>query len=359
VDLTVAEAAEAVAGVVAVVEVQGDETREPSETETDFPMNSISHHSKCVNCLLVWPLLSAAILWPAAINRVNGAAIGKTFASPDDAVRALIKAVNSRDTNALAAIFGPAVEEIRSPDPVQAQNEVAEFAERLNSSNHIEHASKDRCILEVGDDQYPFAIPIAQKGGSWYFDTEAGKEELINRRIGRNELDTLKSVRAYVDAQREYASKDRDGDQVLEYAQKIISTPGQKDGLYWQADADNGDGDESPLGPVFAEAQSEGYLKGTREENQHQAFHGYYFKILTEQGKHAPGGAYNYIINGNMIGGFALVAWPADYDDTGIMTFIVNQQGKVYQKDLGDKTDEIAKNMKAYDPDPTWKPSKE
>jgi Protein of unknown function (DUF2950) len=148
-------------------------------------------------------------------------------------------------------------------------------------------------------------------------------------------------VRAYVDAQRDYASKDRDGDEVLEYAQKIISTPGKQDGLYWPVDND-ANGEESPLGPVFAEAQSEGYLKGPRNENERQPFHGYFFKILTEQGKHAPGGA-----------------WPADYGDLGVMTFIVNQQGKVYQKDLGEKTDEIVKNMKAYDPDPTWKPSRD
>lgn len=271
---------------------------------------------------------------------------------------ALKKAVNSRDTNALTAIFGPAVEEVRSPDPVEAENEVTDFAEKLNASNHIARAEGGRCILEVGRDRYPFAIPIAQKGGSWYFDTEAGKEELINRRVGRNELDALKSVRVYVDAQREYAGKDRDGDAVLEYAQKIISTPGKEDGLYWPAD-DDSNGQESPLGPVFAEAQNEGYLKGPRSENERQPFHGYFFKVLTEQGKRAPGGAYNYIINGNMIGGFGLVAWPAGYGDTGIMTFVVNQQGKVYQKDLGQKTDEIAKNMKAYDPDQSWKVSRE
>jgi hypothetical protein len=326
--------------------------------EQGFPMNSISRYSKGFKHLFVSPLLSAAALWLAADFSVNAAAIGKTFASPEEAVGALKKAVNSRDTNALAAIFGPAVEEIKSSDPVDAQNELAEFAEKLNASNHIAHASNDKFILEVGEDRYPFAIPIAQKGGSWYFDTEAGKDELINRRVGRNELEALNSVRAYVDAQREYASKDRDGDEVLEYAQKIISTQGKQDGLYWPVD-DDPNGAESPLGPVFAEAQNEGYLKGPRNENERQPFHGYYFKILTEQGKHAPGGAYNYIINGNMIAGFGLVAWPADYGDLGIMTFIVNQQGRVYQKDLGEKTDEIAENMKAYDPDATWKPSRE
>jgi hypothetical protein len=321
-------------------------------------MNSISHYFKCIRSLFLTPLLPVTALWLAMALSMNGATMGKTFASPEDAVGALKKAVNSRDTNALAAIFGHAAEEVRSPDPVDAQNELEEFAEKLNASNHIEKADGGRYILEVGRDQYPFAIPIAQKGGSWYFDTEAGKEELINRRIGRNELDALKSVRAYVDGQREYASKDRDGDQVLEYAQKIISTPGNEDGLYWAAD-EHPDGDESPLGPLFAEAQNEGYLNGSRNENERQPFHGYYFKILTEQGKHAPGGAYNYIINGNMIGGFGLVAWPADYGDSGIMTFVVNQQGKVYQKDLGEKTDELVKNMKAYDPDPTWKVSRE
>jgi hypothetical protein len=321
-------------------------------------MKSISRCSKCLNGLFLSPLFAAMALWMAMALSTNGATIGKTFASPEDAVGALKKAVNNRDTNALAAIFGPAVEEIRSPDPVEAQNEVTEFAEKLNASNHIERADGGRYILEIGEDRYPFAIPIAQKGGSWYFDTEAGKEELVNRRVGRNELEALKSVRAYVDAQRDYASKDRDGDEVLEYAQKIISTPGKEDGLYWAAD-DDPNGEESPLGPVFAEAQNEGYLKGPRNENERQPFHGYFFKILTEQGKHAPGGAYNYIINGNMIGGFGLVAWPADYSDSGVMTFMVNQQGKVYQKDLGEKTDEIVKNMKAYDADPTWKLSRE
>jgi hypothetical protein len=321
-------------------------------------MNSNSRNYRSFKYLVVSPLLSAMALWLGGVFCANGAAIGKTFASPEDAVGALKKAVNTRDTNALAAIFGPAVEEVRSSDPVDAQNELTEFAEKLNASNHIDHASNGKCILEVGDDRYPFAIPIAQKGGSWYFDTDAGKEELINRRVGRNELETLKSVRAYVDAQRDYASKDRDGDEVLEYAQKIISTPGREDGLYWAAD-DDPQGEESPLGPVFAETQNEGYLKGPRNENERQPFHGYFFKILTEQGKHAPGGAYSYLINGNMIGGFALVAWPADYGDSGVMTFIVNQQGKVYQKDLGEKTEQIAENMKAYEPDPTWKLSRE
>lgn len=292
-------------------------------------------------------LFSAAFAFSA-----SGAAMGKSFRSPEEALGALSTAVNSRDTNALAAIFGPNFDEIISPDPVQAENELAEFRDSLNRSNRLEQLEANRVILETGEDQFPFPIPIVHTNNAWLFDTDAGKDEIINRRIGRNELDAIKSVRAYVDAQREYASKDRDGDQVLEYAQKIISTPGTKDGLYWPLELD---GEESPLGPVFAEAQSAGYLKQPRSEGQPRPFHGYLFRILTEQGKHAPGGAYNYIINGNMIAGFGLVAWPSEYGDSGVMTFIINQQGKVYQKDLGKDTDAIARKMKAYDPDRSWK----
>jgi hypothetical protein len=195
-------------------------------------------------------------------------------------------------------------------------------------------------------------VPLVEKSGRWFFDTEAGAEELINRRIGRNELAVLDAVRTYVEAQREYAMLDRDGDEVLEYAQRFGSSEGTKDGLYWPLDLD---GSMSPLGPLVAEAQVVGYRKPT--DGSQQPFHGYYFRILTRQGKHAPGGAYDYVINGNMIGGFALVAWPAEYDETGVMTFIVNQQGRVYQKDLGERTARIAGSMKTYDPDDTWCPS--
>lgn len=183
-------------------------------------------------------------------------------------------------------------------------------------------------------------------------DVEAGEDELLSRHIGRNELATLEVVGAYVDAQREYASRDRDGDEVLEYAQKFISSPGLKDGLYWRPDLD---GEISPFGPLAAQAAALGYRgKVKKGETARQPFHGYLFKVLTRQAKSAPGGKYNYIINGNMIGGFALVAWPAKYDESGIMTFIINQQGRVYQKDLGEKTAKIAAAMKEYNPDKTW-----
>lgn len=298
----------------------------------------------------------AGVLWLTSPLGLNGAAMGKSFLSPDDAVRALSAAVKNRDSNALAAIFGPTLSELKSPDQVEAQNELATFDARLNASNHIERADNGRCILEIGEDRWPFAIPIVKTANGWCFDTQAGKDELLNRRIGGNELQALASLRAAAQAQREYASRDRDGDEVLEYAQEIASTPGKKDGLYWSQDID---GEVSPLGPAFAEARQEGYLKEGKKDDTPQAFHGYFFKILTRQGSHAPGGAYDYIINGNMIGGFAFVAWPAKYGVSGMMTFIINQQGKVYQKDLGSATDSVVQKMVAYDPDRGWSPCRD
>jgi hypothetical protein len=211
-------------------------------------------------------------------------------------------------------------------------------------------------ILEVGNDLWPFPVPMVKTNGVWFFDTEVGKDELLNRRIGKNELETLPTVRAYVDAQREYASIDHDGDGVLEFAQRLVSSPGKEDGLYWPPEFDE---EESPLGPMVAFAQAEGYSPELHDvdEVQRGPYHGYLFKILTRQGEHALGGKYNYVINGHMIAGFALVAWPADYGQSGIMTFIVNQQGRVYQKDLGENTAKIVQKMSAYDPDKSWQVS--
>ncbi|HTL57730.1 MAG TPA: DUF2950 domain-containing protein [Candidatus Limnocylindrales bacterium] len=281
----------------------------------------------------------------------------KTFATPEAAVQSLIALVKAPDPEGLRTLFGPAVEELENPDRVQATNEFSAFAAALDQKFEIVRESNSRCVLEVGADSWPFPIPIAQRDGRWFFDTAGGKEELLNRRIGRNELAVLEVMRAYVDAQRDYASRDRDGDEVLEYAQKLSSTPGTQDGLHWSLEAW---GEVSPLGPLVAQAQGEGYhLDDAQNQEPPQAFHGYYFKILTRQGSHAPGGKYNYIINGNMIGGFALVAWPAEYGDSGVMTFIVNQQGSVWQKDLGSKTGKLARKMTEYDPDKSWQRSRD
>lgn len=243
-----------------------------------------------------------------------------------------------------------------NPDRVQAINEHREFVSALNETNRIIHQSDSRCVLEVGKDFWPFPVPLVKRDGAWIFDTEAGKEELLNRRIGRNELSTLGTMRAYVQAQREYATKDRDGDEVNEFAQRFASAPGRKDGLYWSPDLD---GEISPLGPLVAEAYTEGYARSREAGAGPEPFHGYLFKVITRQGRSAPGGKYDYVINGNMIGGFALVAWPAEYGESGIMTFVVNQQGRVYQKDLGPKTAKIAAGMKDYNPDATWTVSRE
>jgi hypothetical protein len=302
------------------------------------------------HALLYRPLiLVLALGLPLAARAAD---IGKTFATPEEAVAALVAAASAKDTNAFRVIFGPVGVEIENPDRVQAANELGLFNAAVNQHQQIVRESEDKCILEVGDNSWPFPVPIVKQNGRWFFDTEAGKDEILNRHIGKNELATLQSVRAYAEAQREYASKDRDGDEVLEYAQHLSSTPGTKDGLYWPPDLD---GEISPLGPFVAQAQNQGYFAASKAQGAaSEPFHGYSFKILTRQGKHAPGGKYDYIINGNMVGGFALVAWPVEYGETGIMTFIVNQQGRVYQKDLGPKTAKIAGTMKAYDPDKTW-----
>ena len=300
---------------------------------------------------VVPPKLVLAFLLGASAA-LSAADTVEMFVTPEEAVAALAVAVGSENSDALRAIFGPAVADLQSPDRVQAANELKSFASALNQTNRLVRESESRCVLELGENFWPFPVPLVKQGDGWFFDTAAGKDELLNRRIGGNELSTLQSVRAYVAAQREYAAEDRDGDQVLEFAQKFRSSAGTQDGLYWPPDLD---GEISPLGPLVAQAQNEGYGTTPREESaEPQPFHGYFFKILTRQAKSAPGGKYDYLINGNMIGGFALVAWPAEYGQSGIMTFIVNQQGRVYQADLGPQTAKVVEKMKAYDPGKGW-----
>jgi hypothetical protein len=274
------------------------------------------------------------------------------FNSPQAAVEALRAAVAARDTNALHAIFGSAAHGLVAGDVVEAAEERGVFLDRLKAKVNLVSETDSKAALELGTDGWPFPIPLVKQDGQWFFDVEAGKEEILNRRVGANELGAMRVCRAYVQAQREYATVDRNGDEVLEYAQHLRSPPGTHDGLYWSTRA----GDElSPLGPLVAQAHVEGYRHQTKILTDEQSpYHGYYFRILTRQGKHAAGGKYNYIINGHMIAGFALVAWPAEWGNTGVMTFIVNQQGKVYQKNLGPKTPSLARAMTAFDPDPSW-----
>jgi hypothetical protein len=280
----------------------------------------------------------------------RGADTERLFTSLEKAVAALAAAAKSGDREAIRGVFGLGADELLNPDVVQATNELAAFNAAFDQAHRLVAESATRQVLEVGTNQWPFPVQLVRQGGAWHFDLAAGRTELLNRRIGRNEYDTLDACRAYVQAQREYASRDRAGDGVLEYAQRIGSTPGSQDGLYWPAEPGQG---SSPFGPLVAAAQAEGY--GTPSTgDERQPFHGYYFKILTRQGRSAPGGKYDFIINGNMIGGFALVAWPASYGETGVMTFVVNQQGRVFQKDLGPKTARLAPAMKEYNPDASW-----
>lgn len=277
----------------------------------------------------------------------------KSFSNPDEAAKSLMEAINSGDNNQLIALFGDQEAELLSSgDEVQDKNNRAEFAALASEKMRVEASNDNKAILHVGKSDWPFPIPLVKKGNIWQFDAEQGRQEILNRRIGRNELSTIAAMRGYVEAQFDYASVDRDNDDVSEYAQKFRSEPGRFDGLFWEAAEGQ---PQSPLGPLFAQAKAEGY-KAKDASEKPSPYHGYYYRILTRQGAHVPGGKYDYIINGNMIAGFGLVAFPAQYGSSGIMTFVVNHQGKVYQKDLGAKTAEIAEKMKEYNPDSTWEP---
>ena len=274
----------------------------------------------------------------------------KTFASAEEAVKALIDAAKAGNQEELIAIFGPAAKDVLSSgDAVEDQTVRERFVRAYESKNALVQDGDAKAVLQIGPHDWPFPIPIVKKNQQWSFDTKKGKEELNNRRIGRNELSTIQTCLAYVDAQREYAANDRDGDGLFEYAHKFISTPGTKDGLYWEAKPGE---EESPFGDLFARATREGYKK---TDNKPTPYHGYYFKILKAQGKNAPGGAYDYVVKGRMIGGFGMVAYPANYGVSGVMTFIVNHDGIVYEKNLGKDTAKTAQAMKTFNPDKTWK----
>jgi len=280
------------------------------------------------------------------------AASQKHFVSPEDALKGLVAAVKAKDKAALDQIFGPSSKDLLSGDAVQDAAESEEFTKHVAEKTSLVKENDSKVIIYLGNENWPYPIPLAKKNGQWFFDTEAGKEEVLNRRIGEDELTAMLVCRTYVKAQREYILKDWDGDGILAYAQKLRSDPGKRNGLFWR----HAQGEAaSPLGELVAQARIEGYKKEkTVFKEQPVPFHGYYFKILTKQGEHVPGGKYDYIINGNMVGGFGLVAFPSNWGKSGVMTFIVNQQGKVYQKNLGPDTMKIAQEMQSYDPDETW-----
>jgi hypothetical protein len=272
--------------------------------------------------------------------------VQKTFASPEDAVTALKAAVESQDSAAMRQLFGPEIHELTTGDRVEDADNRKRFAALLAQSCQLAKESDNQITLEVGPDQWPMPIPLVKANGAWYFDTAAGKEEIINRHIGKDELTAIGVCRAYVAAQLQYAAEVGGG---TRYALKFHSSPGQKDGLYWPAAANER---PSPFGALVAEAHAEGY--GQNPKAGPHPFHGYYFRILTKQGPAAPGGSMDYMSDGRLTGGFALVAYPARWDQSGVMTFIVNQDGKIFQCNLGANTVKIAREMTEYNPDTDW-----
>ncbi len=284
------------------------------------------------------------------VNLVIAASQQKTFITGEDAANAFINALKENNKDELLKIFGADANDLVSSGDEVIDRQRREILVSAYDEQHKLDAEGDKLVLIVGKNDWPFPIPLIKQAEQWVFDTNSGKEEILNRRIGWNELDTIQTMLAVVDAQREYAMKDRDGDGLLEYAQKFKSDPGKKNGLYWETK----EGEEpSPFGDFVAKAMEEGYF-GNKSSEKPQAYHGYFYRILTAQGPNAPGGAFDYIVKGKMIGGFAVVAYPAEYGSSGIMTFIVNHDGVVYQKDLGEDTEKEAQAMKLFDPDKTW-----
>jgi len=313
-------------------------------------MNCIILHEKeeghwlsVISCIMLIATLFIASLSYAQTTDISQ----NSYSSPEEAVNGLIAAVRANDTMAMLAILGQGSKEmLSSGDAVADRTGREKFLKAYDEKNILQQGPEDNWVLSVGNDNWPMPIPVVNKASKWLFDTHEGKQEILNRRIGRNELQVMNVLHAYVDAQHEYASKDCSGGGKVEFAQRLISTKGRHDGLYWEAT----DGEEeSPLGPLVAQAAEEGYSNANISP-----FHGYYFRVLTRQGSHAEGGAYDYVVSGKMILGFAILAYPAEYKNSGVMTFIVNQEGIIYEKNLGSDTKQKSEAIKLFDPDPTW-----
>jgi len=315
----------------------------PTDSEASTTMNLLASLTRGLRRAALPALLLAVPL-------ASFAAEPRTFATPEAAVEALYSALKANDEPALVAIMGDKHRNlIVTGDAAHDAARRAEVAALLATYRSLDDSAPDRRVLLLGAKAWPLPIPLVRQGASWRFDAEQGAEEMLNRRVGRNERSAIEVLGAYVDAQREYASRDRDGDGVLQYAARLGSSPGKKDGLYWDADSTKGE-EASPFGPLIA--QSAAYLSGHRRGD---AYRGYHFRILTSQGKSAPGGMYNYVINGRLLAGFAMVAYPDIYGETGVMTFIVNQNGKIFEKDLGSKSSKLGEALPAFNPGAGWR----
>ena len=301
------------------------------------------------NALVLSVLFLACLFFPPVASAEDAGA-QQTFPSPDAAIKALVAADKADDMKTLSSILGPDADQVLSSgDPVADKNGRDEFVRRYDEMHRLEYDDQGRVILYIGAGNWPVPIPLVKKGDSWIFDTAAGKDELLYRRIGRNELFTIKVLEALADAQTEYAGDAHDGESAGVFAQKILSDEGKQNGLYWQAAEGQ---PESPIGPLVASATAAGYTKGTG--GNPVPFHGYYYKVLTKQGKNAPGGAKNYLVDGKMTKGFAFLAYPADYRSSGVMTMMIDQDGVIVQKDLGPDTAKLASAIDQYNPDKTW-----
>lgn len=292
-------------------------------------------------------IAAAALFLLACATASAGAKPQKSFSTAEDAVAALVAAARTDDADAMISILGAGSRDlVFSGDETADASGRRKFVAAYDASHRLVPGAEHGClILEIGADQWQMPIPLVKRGEYWAFDISRGREEILNRRVGRNELRTIEVIRAYVDAQHEYATRDCRGEGRVEFAQKLISTGSRRDGLYWVAM----EGEKpSPLGPLMAQAAEEGYADLS-------PFHGYYFRILKSQGKHATGGAFDYVVKGRMILGFGLIAYPASYGNSGVMTFIVNQEGVVYEKDLGRNTRKLANAIRSFNPDRTWK----
>lgn len=286
-----------------------------------------------------------------AVSALAATPAQRTCSAPEQCAEALVKAVKARDRAGALALLGPgAAQDITSGDAVADKESWSRFVAAYDQKHAIAPEGDARATLTIGPDDWPFAFPLVKGEGGWHFDTEAGVEEMQARRVGANELAAIQVMLAIADAQRDYTSQDHNRDGVREYARRFASTSGKRDGLYWPT---KGGEPPSPLGPLVTRAAGEGY--GGKVEPK--PYHGYNFRLLTRQGANAKGGALDYVVRGRMIGGFAAVAWPARYASSGVMTFIVNHDGVVYEKDLGPKTAELARAMTEFDPGPGWKPA--
>jgi hypothetical protein len=314
----------------------------------DFVANRGSNVVRHLSLTLSIAILLLAV---AACSKKESAAVEAgpdTFASPEDAGKALASATKSQDLDQIVRIFGPEAKEIlASGDPTENKASLSEFAKSYQVMNRWRKLADGGQLLIVGADNNVFPIPLMKSAaGRWYFDTKAGKEEILSRRIGHNELDTISICGAIADAQAQYFAQKHAG--IKQYAQKFISDPGQQNGLYWPKVQGQ---PRSPLGPMVAYATSEGYKA---EPNHHQPYHGYYYVMLSRQGPGAKGGANEYIVNGKMRGGFAVLAYPENYGDSGIMTFLINQDGVLLQKDFGKTTNQVASAIMEFNPDSSW-----